>query len=109
MHSGNDLNDHTKQIQSQSQVCTNISISLCLLFVLFVLAASRKSTNSEKYHLLEKRNPFYFLAYFFYFFLLFSYFLYFSAYFLHKFYLNFTFFLTFTCTLPVYFFHEPGK
>ena len=44
-----------------------ISISLCLLFVLFVLATSRKSTNSGKYHLLEKRNPFYFLAYFFYF------------------------------------------
>ena len=42
-------------------------------------------------------------------FLLFGYFLYFSAYFLHKFYLYFTFFLTFTCTLPVYFFHKPGK
>ena len=84
----------------------HISISLCLLFVLFVLATSRKSTNSGKYHLLEKRNPFYFLAYFF---LLFGYFLYFSAYFLHKFYLYFTFFLTFTCTLPVYFFHKPGR
>ena len=34
--------------------------TLSLLFVLFLLAASRKSTNSGKYHLLEKRNPFYF-------------------------------------------------
>jgi hypothetical protein len=32
-----------------------------------LVATSRKSTNSGKYHLLEKRNPFYFLAYFFYF------------------------------------------
>jgi hypothetical protein len=34
--------------------------TLSLLFVLFLLAASRKSTNSGKYHLLEKRNPLYF-------------------------------------------------
>jgi len=45
----------------------NIRKTLSLLFVLFLLAASRKSTDSGKYHLLEKRNPFYFLAYFFYF------------------------------------------
>jgi hypothetical protein len=41
--------------------------TLCLLFMLFFLATSRKSTNTGKYHLLEKRNPIYFLAYFFYF------------------------------------------
>jgi hypothetical protein len=45
----------------------HIRKTLCLLFMLFLLAASRKSTNTGKYRLLEKRNPFYFLAYFFYF------------------------------------------
>ena len=45
----------------------SIRKTLSLLFILFLLAASRKSTDSGKYHLLEKRNPFYFLAYFFYF------------------------------------------
>jgi len=34
--------------------------TLSLLFVLFLLATSRKSTDSGKYHLLEKRNPLYF-------------------------------------------------
>jgi hypothetical protein len=65
-----------------------ISISMCLLFVLFLLAASRKSTNTGKYRLLKKRNPFYFSAYFFYFS---AYFVYFSAYFLPV-----LFFLTFS-------------
>src|SRR6266853_4542353 len=61
--------------------------TLCLLFVLFLLAASRKSTNTGKYCLLEKRNPFYFLAYFFYF----------SATF-------FTFGLLFTYLFPILYF-----
>ena len=68
--------------------------TLCLLFMLFLLMASRKSTNSGKYHLLEKRNPFYFLAYFF---LLFSYFLYFQL----TFYINFTYTLLFFLLLHV--------
>jgi len=62
--------------------------------MLFLLVASRKSTNSGKYHLLEKRNPFYFLAYFF---LLFSYFLYFQL----TFYINFTYTLLFFLLLHV--------
>jgi hypothetical protein len=42
----------------------HIRKTLSLLFILFLLATSRKSTDSGKYHLLEKRNPFYFLAYY---------------------------------------------
>jgi hypothetical protein len=57
--------------------------------MLFLLAASRKSTDSGKYHLLEKRNPFYFLAYFFYFLVTFF-------TFQLTFYINFTYTLLFS-------------
>jgi len=69
--------------------------TLSLLFVLFLLAASRKSTNSGKYHLLEKRNPFYFLAYFFFYFL--------ATFFTFQltFYINFTYTLLFFLLLCV--------
>ena len=45
----------------------HIRKTLTLLFVLFLLATSRKSTDSGKYCLLETINPLYFLTYFFYF------------------------------------------
>jgi hypothetical protein len=70
---------------------------MCLLFVLFVLfllAASKKSTDTGKYRLLKKRNPFYFSAYFLPVLYFFSYFLpvlYFFSYFLPV-----LFFLTFS-------------
>jgi len=38
---------------------------LCLLFMLFSLLASKKSSDTRKYHLLIKRNPLYFLGAFF--------------------------------------------
>ena len=68
--------------------------TLSLLFVLFLLAASRKSTDSGKYHLLEKRNPFYFSAYFFYFL---------ATFFTFQltFYINFTYTLLFFLLLCV--------
>jgi len=37
----------------------------CLLFVFFSLLASKKSSDTRKYHLLIKRNPLYFLGAFF--------------------------------------------
>ncbi len=37
----------------------------CLLFVPFSLLASKKSSDTRKYHLLIKRNPLYFLGAFF--------------------------------------------
>ena len=47
--------------------------TLCLLFMLFFLATSRKSTNTGKYHLLEKKKS---RLLFSLLFLLFNYFLY---------------------------------
>jgi hypothetical protein len=77
-----------------TNLLNHIRKTLSLLFILFLLAASRKSTDSGKYHLLEKRNPFYFLAYFFYFL---------ATFFTFQltFYINFTYTLLFFLLLHV--------
>ena len=50
-----------------NNISVNHYVYFSYFFLLVLLAISRKSTNFRKYHLLEKRNPFYFLAYFCYF------------------------------------------
>src|SRR5216683_904841 len=73
-------------------ICNCIRKTLCLLFMLFLLAASRKSTNTGKYCLLEKSLLLFSLL-----FLLFGYFLYFQL----TFYINFSYTLLFFLLLCV--------